>query len=51
VVVACVAGIVDVTAEWGSDLKDGYCSNGITLKKHFCCENQKLGMKNFSKCL
>ncbi|CAH1769685.1 6191_t:CDS:2, partial [Entrophospora sp. SA101] len=42
VVVACVAGIVDVTAEWGSDLKDGYCSNGITLKKHFCCENQKL---------
>nr|CAG8467343.1 7678_t:CDS:10 [Entrophospora candida] len=41
VVVACVAGIVDVTAEWGSDLKDGYCSNGITLKKQFCCENQK----------
>ncbi|CAH1769494.1 1615_t:CDS:2, partial [Entrophospora sp. SA101] len=41
IVVACVAGIVDVTAEWGSDLKDGYCSNGITLKKQFCCKNQK----------
>lgn len=36
---ACFAAGVDVAAEWGSDLKDGYCTESLRLNKNFCCAN------------
>ncbi|CAG8463355.1 9168_t:CDS:10 [Acaulospora morrowiae] len=39
IVTACFAGAVDVAAEWGSDLKDGYCNTDFYSKKSFCCKN------------
>ncbi|CAG8662407.1 9063_t:CDS:10 [Gigaspora margarita] len=41
VVTACIAGAVDSAVEWGSDLKDGYCSSHIFDNKHFCCKYTK----------
>jgi chloride channel 3/4/5 len=38
-VTACFAAGVEITAEWGSDLKDGYCTASWRLNKNFCCEN------------
>lgn len=31
------AGFIDIAAEWLSDIKDGYCKEGIYLNKNFCC--------------
>lgn len=39
IVTACFAAGVDITAEWGSDLKDGYCTASWRLNKNFCCKN------------
>ncbi|CAG8511417.1 1253_t:CDS:10 [Cetraspora pellucida] len=41
VITACVAGAVDVAVEWGSDLKEGYCSTNVFKNKNFCCNNTK----------
>ncbi|CAG8515775.1 4880_t:CDS:2 [Dentiscutata heterogama] len=41
IVTACIAGAVDVAVEWGSDLKDGYCTTDIFKNKDFCCNRTK----------
>ncbi|RIA80878.1 chloride channel [Glomus cerebriforme] len=39
IVTACFAAGVDIAAEWGSDLKDGYCTTSLRSNKNFCCAN------------
>ncbi|CAG8445792.1 5586_t:CDS:10 [Diversispora eburnea] len=39
IVTAFFAAVVDVAAEWGSELKEGYCKENIQLKKEFCCKD------------
>ena len=33
-----IAGYIDISAEWLSDIKEGYCSDGFYLKYKFCCQ-------------
>ncbi|KAI9360047.1 chloride channel [Zopfochytrium polystomum] len=32
-----IAGIIDITSNWLSDVKEGYCSAGFYLSRKFCC--------------
>lgn len=33
-----IAGYINISAEWLSDIKEGYCSTGFYLKYKFCCQ-------------
>ncbi|RHZ54295.1 hypothetical protein Glove_428g54 [Diversispora epigaea] len=39
IVTALFAAVVDVAAEWGSELKEGYCKENIRSKKEICCKD------------
>ncbi|CAB4375194.1 unnamed protein product [Rhizophagus irregularis] len=32
-----LAGIIDITSDWLSDLKEGYCETAFYLNRRFCC--------------
>ncbi|CAI2192403.1 2997_t:CDS:2, partial [Funneliformis geosporum] len=42
IVTACFAAGVDIAAEWGYDLKEGYCTTSLKLNKNFCCAHKPL---------
>ncbi|CAG8712094.1 uncharacterized protein OCT59_010038 [Rhizophagus irregularis] len=53
IVTACFAAGVDIAAEWGSDLKDGYCTESLRLNRNFCCANitnNGLDLNDDNKC-
>jgi chloride channel 3/4/5 len=33
-----IAGYINISAEWLSDIKEGYCSHSFYLKYKFCCQ-------------
>ncbi|CAG8506984.1 4797_t:CDS:10 [Paraglomus occultum] len=37
IVAGILAGIIGVTSEWLSDIKEGYCSTAFYLNRKFCC--------------
>jgi chloride channel 3/4/5 len=32
-----LAAIIDITSDWLSDLKEGYCETAFYLNRRFCC--------------
>ncbi|ORX91368.1 hypothetical protein K493DRAFT_286877 [Basidiobolus meristosporus CBS 931.73] len=32
-----IAALIDISSEWLSDLREGYCTTGFYLNKKFCC--------------
>ncbi|KAI9019798.1 chloride channel [Hyaloraphidium curvatum] len=44
-IVVCLVGVtagfvaawIDIVSEWLSDLKEGFCTEGFYLNRHFCC--------------
>ncbi|CAG8546478.1 15064_t:CDS:10 [Funneliformis mosseae] len=42
IVTACFAASVDIAAEWGYDLKEGYCTTSFRLNRNFCCAHKNI---------
>lgn len=38
IITGLIAGYINISAEWLSDVKEGYCSTGFYLKYKYCCQ-------------